>query len=70
MKTPMPEPSHYVYTTEDDAAKGEGCYTESQLRAVMVAAYNEAIDEAIDMIAFNGGTVQLEAHVRQLKEQP
>ena len=40
-------------------------YTREQLLAVRREALNAAIEVAIDAIAFNGGTVPMEAHVRE-----
>lgn len=41
MKTPLPTPGKWLHER-----CGQKVYTESQLRAAMVAAYNEAIEEA------------------------
>lgn len=41
MKTPLPTPGKWLHER-----CGQKVYTESQLRAAMVAAYNEAIEDA------------------------
>lgn len=33
----------------------------------MKSLWDGAIDDALNQVAFNGGTVQLEAHIRELK---
>lgn len=45
---------------EKDAISNEPLYTARSLRDVL----EQAAQEATDAIAFNGGTVQMEAHVR------
>ena len=42
MKTPLPTPGKWLHER-----CGQKVYTESQLRAAMVAAYNEAIEDAV-----------------------
>lgn len=41
MKTPLPTPGKWLHER-----CGQKVYTEAQLRAAMVAAYNEAIEDA------------------------
>ena len=41
MKTPLPTPGKWLHER-----CGQKVYTEAQLKAAMVAAYNEAIEEA------------------------
>ena len=48
----------------DNALSMECMYKLDQI----VAEYNKAIDDAIELVAFHGGTVHLEAHLRQLKK--
>lgn len=45
MKTPMPEPAGMLFNL-DTALYDTPAFTEAQLRAAMVAAYNEGIEEA------------------------
>ena len=40
-------------------------YTEAQLKQAIKDVLEQAAQEATDAIAFNGGTVQMEAHVRE-----
>ena len=40
-------------------------YTEVQLKQAIKDVLEQAAQEATDAIAFNGGTVQMEAHVRE-----
>jgi hypothetical protein len=42
-------------------------YIKEDLEAYGKAEYARAIDDAIELVAFHGGTVHLEAHIRQLK---
>ncbi len=48
----------------DNAIDIKSVFTLDQL----IAEYNLAIDDAIEMVAFHGGTVHLEANIRQLKK--
>jgi len=43
-------------------------YTKEDMEAYGLAEYERAISDTIELMAFHGGTVQLEAHIRQLKE--
>ena len=40
-------------------------YTEAQLKQCMRDVLEQAAQEATDAVAFNGGTVQMEAHLRE-----
>ena len=46
MKTPLPKPRYHQVTDFDSKVRNLPHYTESQLKAAMVAAYNEAIEDA------------------------
>ena len=71
MKTPLPEP--YQFLEQDDASYTpfEAVYSEAQLRAAMVAAYNEAIEDAVDALyrSFREGPEAMETAMEKLKEQ-
>lgn len=60
MKTPMPEPA---IPRSQLLATSQGVFgmlfTEEQLRAAMVAAYNEAIEEAADLCEYEFEDVPL-----------
>ena len=46
MKTPLPKPRYHQVTDFDSKVRNLPHYTESQLKAAMMAAYNEAIEDA------------------------
>lgn len=39
-----------------------------RLKQQLLVARSEGLDEAIEVVAFHGGTVHLEAHIRALKD--
>lgn len=43
-------------------------YTKEEMEAYGRAEYARAIDDAIEVVAFHGGTVHMEAHIRALKD--
>jgi hypothetical protein len=43
-------------------------YTKEDMEAYGRAEYIRAVDDAIEMVCFHGGTVHLEAHIRALKD--
>ena len=72
----LPEP--FVATVDTSTACHQSWetlsyYTAAQMIEFRNAALEEASQAAVDAVAFNGGTVQTEAHVRQailaLKEE-
>jgi hypothetical protein len=55
---PLPEPRDYI--------RGYGdIYTEAQMLAYRDAVVEACAEAACGEVAFNGGSVQMEAHVRQ-----
>lgn len=40
-------------------------YNKAQLTQAVKDVLEQAVQEAVDAVAFNGGTVQMEAHVRE-----
>ena len=56
---------------EPDAHNPEGAgayfdsYTETKLKQALKDVLEQAAQKATDAIAFNGGSVQMEAHVRE-----
>ncbi len=67
MKTPLPTPGKWLHER-----CGQKVYTESQLRAAMVAAYNEGVEDAAkhtqELVGWIG-VCDAANEIRKLKEQ-
>ena len=72
----LPEPTAWLELSQNSnswflsygynpKAETQALYTEAQLKQALKDVLEQAAQEATDAIAFNGGTVQMEAHVRE-----
>ena len=64
MKTPLPEPAYTDSMLHEPTA-----FTEAQMKAAMVAAWNEAIDECLDAYFHEDDSYDYKCKIRKLKEQ-
>ena len=62
MTIKLPEPVELSSPQDERAVYG---YTEAQLKQCVRDVLEQAVQVAVDAVAFNGGTVQMEAHVRE-----
>lgn len=60
----LPEPAH-THKWNHNPTYDVNFYTEAQLKQALRDVLEQAAQEATDAVAFNGGTVQMEAHVRE-----
>ena len=63
----LPEPviKKSTLLSHPDSPLFGALYTEAQLKQALRDALEQAAQVAVDAVAFDGGTVQMEAHVRE-----
>jgi hypothetical protein len=66
MSTPTPLPDWALWQSQ---RCGQFVFTSEQMTAYGRAEYLRGLEDSIDVVAFNGGSVQIEAHIRALKDQ-